>query len=1478
MADDDCVESNRRIRALSFAGGAFDTVMQLGVAHALLVSDGRPPDHVVGISAGAINAAALAEIMQAGEELRGDQKLAARVRRLREFIDAYVEIPAQIVESTFPDTFEVNAQKALPPLELPIHFEEERKGRIKANRSRAGLIQLLNHLLRLRLTVAAATRMIRRFLAIRQSGELKRPKNFRNTRLWNYAGIWLAAGYAALPLSQILFTLLFAALRGPTQRKSDKRTAGEIILAFHWLRTLFNGAKAAAALAIYFFLWSLPILVILQSPPPWLKAIAGLPPFAHRATAFLLSWRPPYWSAAGGKILGWLHVISENVIEASARQIGETSATLFSIAATGVPQFLERHFASLVVALIFWLAALLADSRRDIRCRWFIGAYLVVMCAQPQRLFGLAAASVAVILLWALVPTLSIVTRILEYYAIGDGILSADVLKQELVKRFNSRYFGKQDVNEMIDAALKRTDGVNKGGSDFQKTLGRYQKAHPPIHVAPVAADLGTGKLEILTSDFPVVDALLAATAVSPLFPAYEIEPRQPRRTTRSLSKWFRFLLKPTGKRQWFIDGLNVSNEPIQPLLDHLRNEYSALKNKKKEDRSSNEEQRFEELNNAVTVDIYPVSDLPVDHSELPNPGGYSTLVEVGLRALELKQFRDATMERRLTRLYSKVLPRGKAFHDGPGGRTYIHAGLYPIELERPARVNRRLTRGTSVDAFRTILRATVADGCRAALEAMMPDAILQKDGIDAWAKRCLDPEKLAALEASGRHYQELAEKVRNARPHPTLEDRVVISAHGKKGPIEIELARSDYDELVDLVAPKCRGIIDREVGRFLPGSDADLGPGVAEICAQCRLFRPEAAATVVPVAGRDAEAPAAPEPPILADDRMRLRVHPERLLWPRWPRANQKTVSAPADPPPIREEMESNLAWPKSWPPADAADRPIVSFLFGGGVFRGVFHVGVMNALNEAGLQPDIVAGSSVGSIIAAMIASVFKEENATRRQRRIRTLAATFLSIDRFVLTDRLADFVRRLTLRAAESHFSPRDVDLLLRRYDIDMPSSYNRRTRNVIAGIERLLYVSPFELYTIVRAARLRDFSTVLSEVVGDIQELLDRGGVGQELLGSEPLSLLIYRHVSDPLQNMIDMRKAIWGGALGGRTPEDEPEMRFDSYLEGDPKIFFLATATNLVSGALQILGAPYDSVREVSLRYGLLASSAFPAIFRPRQAWEIVLGELGKEGKYIDGGVIDNLPLDAVARFLNEAARHEKINRRPATPHLLFTASLEVARDTLPMAEEAIRQTRRNFLQVRARAKTFQSNRKIDSYRSVQGRLNGLYTMHEKELKKTSPKANPPLSLTVIAVKPKWLCGTFAFHPMLGFQRRNQQRSIAHGCASTFATLWNDTPSDVAREAWRIKDVAFEKTCRVEREAAGNSQESTIILVPQKEVGEKGQCWFRTEGHLCPFSKEWRLKHREIDAKERPEELEEVDMIYQFCRRPETHEPELGSP
>jgi NTE family protein len=52
-------------------------------------------------------------------------------------------------------------------------------------------------------------------------------------------------------------------------------------------------------------------------------------------------------------------------------------------------------------------------------------------------------------------------------------------------------------------------------------------------------------------------------------------------------------------------------------------------------------------------------------------------------------------------------------------------------------------------------------------------------------------------------------------------------------------------------------------------------------------------------------------------------------------------------------------------------APRPIVALALGGGGARGFAHVGVIKTLESAGIRPDIVVGSSSGSIVAALYAA---------------------------------------------------------------------------------------------------------------------------------------------------------------------------------------------------------------------------------------------------------------------------------------------------------------------------------------------------------------------------------------------------------------------------------------------------------------------------------------------------------------------------
>lgn len=632
-----------------------------------------------------------------------------------------------------------------------------------------------------------------------------------------------------------------------------------------------------------------------------------------------------------------------------------------------------------------------------------------------------------------------------------------------------------------------------------------------------------------------------------------------------------------------------------------------------------------------------------------------------------------------------------------------------------------------------------------------------------------------------------------------TIEPEVALHTSGRL------LQQADKQERQTLiaraVAEGCRATLAVRRGINDQGCRAMLG---------MQRVRPRAQGVLDP---NDDEAPGATE----------ICSHCKLYATPRAPRIEVK----PADPPVP--------------PAAELPQPPTVNLLLSGGVFRGVFQIGVVNALNELGAKPDVIGGSSVGSVVAAMIARIFNTEKKDRHLDIVR-LASTFMTLDRLVITDRFADFVRRFTLRAAEARFSLRDADLFFRNYGAYSPE-FDAVARRVVAGIEHLFYVSPYELSELVKSIRHRDYATTYELFCRYAQEIFDRGLVGFELLGAEPLALLIRQHVLQPDQHEKPSHALLFRNFAG--------------------KIQFLATATNLTTRELRIIGPGCDGMPEdATLIDALLASSAFPGVFRPRWSREIFASDNSIE-QYIDGGVLDNLPLSAVVRHLNEAARRGEIAFRPYwrernQPHLVFTASLEPA--TPPLDDEEVARMGRSWLAARERAQRLRYNQKIDRFAKVQRDLTFIYNTYSTA--RGTPVGLETLDIDVVVVKPRWLCGTFAFHPMLGFRRRKQAASIAHGCAATFGKFADIAADETRRaqwpEGWGLNTADIEPDAK--------------RLHPHtRDKRAKGQCHFRSSPEAkCPFSSDelQKIPNTEIDEKVK----KNISEIYRLCGLRSTHE------
>lgn len=90
---------------------------------------------------------------------------------------------------------------------------------------------------------------------------------------------------------------------------------------------------------------------------------------------------------------------------------------------------------------------------------------------------------------------------------------------------------------------------------------------------------------------------------------------------------------------------------------------------------------------------------------------------------------------------------------------------------------------------------------------------------------------------------------------------------------------------------------------------------------------------------------------------------------------------SAPPPPPPASPVV-----------PPVAPKPPRIGLALGGGAARGFAHIGVIQVLEEAGIKPDLVAGTSAGSLVAALYAS---GKNGAE-------LARLALSMDESAITD--------------------------------------------------------------------------------------------------------------------------------------------------------------------------------------------------------------------------------------------------------------------------------------------------------------------------------------------------------------------------------------------------------------------------------------------------------------------------------------------
>lgn len=100
--------------------------------------------------------------------------------------------------------------------------------------------------------------------------------------------------------------------------------------------------------------------------------------------------------------------------------------------------------------------------------------------------------------------------------------------------------------------------------------------------------------------------------------------------------------------------------------------------------------------------------------------------------------------------------------------------------------------------------------------------------------------------------------------------------------------------------------------------------------------------------------------------------------------------------------------------PKSKEGKRPTVALVLGGGGLRGYAHIGVLRALAEAGIEPDLVVGTSAGALVGAAYASGMSADDieAAALGVNVSSLIDWTLSASGLMRGERLASWIGRLT----------------------------------------------------------------------------------------------------------------------------------------------------------------------------------------------------------------------------------------------------------------------------------------------------------------------------------------------------------------------------------------------------------------------------------------------------------------------------------
>jgi predicted acylesterase/phospholipase RssA len=533
----------------------------------------------------------------------------------------------------------------------------------------------------------------------------------------------------------------------------------------------------------------------------------------------------------------------------------------------------------------------------------------------------------------------------------------------------------------------------------------------------------------------------------------------------------------------------------------------------------------------------------------------------------------------------------------------------------------------------------------------------------------------------------------------------------------------------------------------------------------------------------------------------------------------------------------------------------PRLVFLASGGVFRGAFHIGMLAALWQGRMKPDLIVGASVGTLMGAVLGAMF-----TRKAKALELLGTLTKAFDRvdsqIALTNTLKGAAREIGVRARKIHISPAEITKKI------------KQGGKLDPGFAAL--GAPPQLVD-----ALSDFFSIPRQDVAKIAAKFVAGEVAEE-------TNTFLKAIKEKTLPQLKIQYAIVGSALLELRARDLLKDVENAACQAQPfeGIAFYGTVTNMGGKHPELMLGDYSKYsRPFDFVEAALASSAFPAIFASRRESEIFPGIGRTDVRFADGGMFDNLPFihaiealgDAQLRARNALGRHydrsASLRERAKKPDLFIAGSLNAP----PELEELNGPASPVFdtlTSIWKRAKRLQDNGKIRSFenssRTLHAQLEQLAKLHKPG---SLIAADPDFldSFVNTAVMPVFpadadhLNGTFQFCESLFLDRDKVLRSIADGCYQTMKTV---------AEAQAGKNGVSLHVRASMQALMRKNRNNTADKIGSIEMGEnrsieKGECpFFKIDGgrFKCPFA-----------AASTNSVYPRSEQVYEFCKNDPAH-------